>query len=114
MAAKAMVTRKTIFQVRNLSSASSNGSNKGWLRKLRIALLCKDIFGLGPSDLKPLMSLLRKKVVIEIFLSVESQEISDGCLVSFYCSWTQFLYFEKVIQEICYEGGRGLERISLD
>ena len=60
---KAMFTRKTVFQVRNLSSASDNGSNKIWLRKLRIIAksnLGKTFFGLSASDLKLSMSLLRK------------------------------------------------------
>ena len=63
LAAKALVTRKTVFQVRHLSSTTDNGSNKGWLRKLRIIAKThfgKTFFGLGDSDLKLLMCLLRK------------------------------------------------------
>ena len=46
----------------HVSFASANSSNKGWLRKLKIAksLFGKTFFGHGASDLKLLRSLLWK------------------------------------------------------
>ena len=56
---------------------------------------------------------VEKNFFIETFFSMESQEISDSGIISFCCPVTQFLRFEKIVQEIRYQGGTGLENFFL-